>query len=177
MKAHTLLVIDDDESIRKALNRTLRAEGYVIHLASSGAEGLEKLKTIAFDCVISDHLMPVMTGLEVLKLVRDRRPDVGRIMLTGHADVQVALQSINEGEIHRFLTKPWDDTELKVTLYSVLGEVELGRRNRTLLAIARRQADFIRLLRRDHPEIFEELSEADRAVAQAGDELLAADEH
>jgi DNA-binding NtrC family response regulator len=177
MKAHTLLVIDDDESIRKALHRTLRSEGYVVHLAKSAEEGLEMLRQLPVDCVVSDHLMPVTTGLELLKLVRDRRPDVGRIMLTGHADVQVALQSINEGEIHRFLTKPWDDTELKVTLYSVLGEVELGRRNRTLLAIARRQADFIHMLRHDYPEIFSGLSEADQAVAQAGEELLTDDEH
>ena len=176
MKAHTLLVIDDDESIRKALSRTLRADGYVVHLATSASEGLAMLRQLPLDCVISDHLMPSMTGLEMLKLVRDRRPDVGRIMLTGHADVQVALQSINEGEIHRFLTKPWDDTELKVTLYSVLGEVELGRRNRAVLAIARRQADFIQMLRHDYPEIFATLSDADRAVAQAGEELLAADE-
>jgi len=58
----------------------------------------------------------------------------------------------------------------------VLGEVELGRRNRTLLAIARRQADFIRMLRRSYPELIASLPDADRLVAQAGDELLGAEE-
>ena len=170
MKARTLLVVDDEEGIRMALSRTLRAEGYQVHLAASAAEGLDQMRVLPVDLVISDHLMANMTGIEMLKLVRDRKPDVGRVMLTGFADVQVALQAINEGEIHRFLTKPWDDTELKVTLYSVLSEVDLARKHRTLLAVARRQAEFLRSLRRDFPEIFEGLSEQDRAIALADED-------
>lgn len=165
MKPYSVLVVDDDETICKALSRTLRAEGYNVQAVGSGDEALEILKKPVIDVVVSDQVMPKMTGIELLKLVRDRRPDVGRVMLTGHADVQVALKSINEGEIHRFLTKPWDDTELKVTLYTVLREVELGRRNRTLLAIARRQAEFVSKLRDSHPDVFRSIPEAEEVVA------------
>ncbi|MGC4119394.1 MAG: response regulator [Myxococcales bacterium] len=171
MKTCSILVVDDDSSIRKALNRTLKTDGYEVQLATGASEALEMLRKAAFDLVLSDHLMPEMTGLEMLKLVRDRRPDVGRVMLTGHADVQVALNAINHGEIHRFLTKPWDDTELKVTLYSVFREVEEGRRNRQLMAMARGQASILLKLRQAAPEKFRAIAGADQ-MAILAHELL-----
>jgi DNA-binding NtrC family response regulator len=107
------------------------------------------------DVVISDHLMPNMTGLEFLKIVHDRCPDSLRIMLTGHADMQTAIDAINHGEIYRFLTKPWDDTELKVTLHLAFEQLELERQNRKLLAMVRRQHDLIKSLEAQYPGIGE----------------------
>ena len=101
--------------------------------------------------VISDHLMPNMTGLEFLKIVRERFPDMVRLMLTGHADMQTAIDAINQGNIYRFLTKPWDDTELKVTLFLAFEQLDLERENRKLLSMVRRQYDVIKSLEREHP--------------------------
>lgn len=148
-----ILIVDDEENVLKALRRSLRKEGYELLLASQPSEGLEILKTTSVDLVLSDHLMPNMTGLEFLKLVRNRHPDCLRIMLTGHADMQTAIDAINQGEIYRFLTKPWDDTELKVTLFLAFEQLDLERENRRLLATVRRQADLIRSIEREYPGI------------------------
>lgn len=132
-----ILLLDDEENVRRALARTLMREGYEVVSVADAEEALAALKAQSFDLVLSDHLMPKMTGLEFLKIVRDRHPDCMRIMLTGHADMQTAIDAINHGEIYRFLTKPWDNTELSTTLFFALQQLDLERQNRRLLAIAR----------------------------------------
>src|SRR5436190_1473831 len=98
-----ILIVDDEENVCNALRRSLRKEGYELFFAHQPKEAFEILKTTKFDLVLSDHLMPNMTGLEFLKLVRDRYPNTVRIMLTGHADMQTAIDAVNQGEIYRFL--------------------------------------------------------------------------
>lgn len=132
-----ILLLDDEENVRRALARTLKREGYDVVSVAAADEALAILKVESFDLVLSDHLMPTMTGLEFLKIVRDRHPDCMRIMLTGHADMQTAIDAINHGEIYRFLTKPWDNAELSATLFFALQQLDLERENRRLLAIAR----------------------------------------
>ena len=97
----SIMLVDDEENICRSLRRTLKQEGYHVAIASEPAEALELLKQSPADMVISDHLMPNMTGLELLKIVRTRYPDCVRIMLTGHADMQTAIKAINQGEIYR----------------------------------------------------------------------------
>lgn len=159
-----ILIVDDEENVLNALRRTLRKEGYELFFATHPNEALAILKTTPIDLVISDHLMPTMTGLEFLKVVRDRHPDTQRMMLTGHADMQTAIDAINHGEIYRFLTKPWDDTELKVTLYLAFEQLDLERENRRLLATVRRQADLIKALDRQYPGIGHVVRDADGAI-------------
>jgi DNA-binding NtrC family response regulator len=149
-----ILIVDDEENVLSALRRSLRREqDYHLSFASQPKEALAKLAEAPVDLVLSDHLMPNMTGLEFLKLVRDRYPDCMRIMLTGHADMQTAISAINQGEIYRFLTKPWDDTELKVTLHLAFEQLDLARENRRLLTMVRNQQHFIEKLEREHPGI------------------------
>ena len=167
----TILLVDDEESVRNALKRSLRKEDYVIFSAGSAEEGLAILKQQPIDVVISDHLMPKMTGLEFLKLVRDRHPGVGRIMLTGHADMETAIKAINEGEIYRFLQKPWDDMELKVVLHLAIEAIELERENRRLLATIRRQSDFIKELQLKYPGIQTVARDGDGAIVLSEAEL------
>ena len=163
-KRRRILIVDDEENVRRALRRSLRNEGYEPLVARSPEEGLEILKSTPVDAVLSDHLMPTMTGLEFLNRVRDRHPDCLRIMLTGHADMSTAIKAINQGEIYRFLTKPWDDNELKVTLFIGFEQLDLQRENRALLARVRRQADLIRNLERDYPGIGDVLRDEEGAV-------------
>ncbi len=148
-----ILIVDDEENVCNALRRSLRKEGYEMFFAHEPSDGLELMKHTPIDLVLSDHLMPNMTGLEFLKLVHDRYPDCVRMMLTGHADMQTAISAINQGEIYRFLTKPWDDTELKVTLFLAFEQLDLQRENRRLLATVRRQHDLIQELEREYPGI------------------------
>ena len=109
-----ILIVDDEASVRSALRRSLRKEPYRISLAESGAEALQILRNDRPDVMVTDHLMPQMTGLELLRRARLMFPDVARIILTGQAEMETVVAAINEGEIYRFLRKPWDDTELWV---------------------------------------------------------------
>jgi two-component system probable response regulator PhcQ len=168
--ARRLLIVDDEENVCRALRRTLRREGYELFFASQPSEALELLKTTKVDLVLSDHLMPNMTGLEFLKLVHDRHPDCLRLMLTGHADMQTAIDAINQGEIYRFLTKPWDDTELKVTLHLAFEQLDLKRENHRLMATVRRQHDLIKTLEREYPGIGEMVRDEEGRIVIEGPE-------
>ena len=159
-----ILIVDDEENVCHALRRSLRKEGYELFFGHEPAEGLALLKTQPCDMVISDHLMPNMTGLEFLKIVRDRHPDMMRLMLTGHADMQTAIDAINQGNIYRFLTKPWDDTELKVTLFLAFEQLDLERENRKLLSMVRRQYDVMKSLEHEHPGIAHVVRDAEGFV-------------
>lgn len=165
-----ILIVDDEENVCHALRRSLRREGYELFFGHEPAEGLEILKTQKCDMVISDHLMPNMTGLEFLKIVRDRHPDMMRLMLTGHADMQTAIDAINQGNIYRFLTKPWDDTELKVTLFLAFEQLDLERENRRLLAMVRRQYDAMKGLELEHPGLAHVVRDAEGYVLLDDDE-------
>lgn len=153
MERKSLLIVDDEENVRRALERALRGEGYAMRFAASGKEALELMRQDPADLVLSDHMMPSMTGLELMREVRRLHPDSLRIILTGYADLEMAIAAINEGEIYRFLTKPWDQVELQVTVRLGFERLLLERENRRLLATVKRQSDFIRALEAEHPGI------------------------
>ncbi len=144
MHRATILIVDDDENVRHGLQHTLRSSDYRVLLADSPVAALRQLQTEPVDVVVSDHIMPGATGLDFLKLVRDRYPDTVRIMLTGHADMEMAVKAINEGEIYRFLTKPCQPTELKVTVFLACERLELERQNRRLLAVVRTSPELMK---------------------------------
>lgn len=169
-----ILIVDDEENVCNALRRSLRKEGYQMHFAQRPTDALALLKQFPMDLVLSDHLMPDMTGLDFLKLVRDRHPDCVRMMLTGHADMQTAINAINHGEIYRFLTKPWDDIELKVSLHLALERLDLERENRRLLATVRRQTYLIENLEQSHPGIGHLVRDQDGAILIDDTQLLEA---
>ena len=152
-KARHVLLVDDEEEVRAALGTVLKREGYTIHLAESAEQGLEVLKAQPIQVVISDHNMPGMTGLEFLKLVRERHPHVLRIMLTGNPDPQIIIRSVNEGEVYRFLRKPWDNVTVRVTLYFAFETVQLQEENRLLLGAVRRQLLLLRDLEVQFPYV------------------------
>lgn len=150
-----VLFVDDEANVLSALRRCLRRESYECVFAEGPDQALELLREQAVDLVVSDHLMPSMDGLTFLKLVKKAYPEVLRVILTGHADLQTAIEAINEGEVFRFLTKPWNDVELKVTLKNMLDFIDLRRKNQVLMDMVERQRAFIDRLDQDHPGIFE----------------------
>ena len=159
-----ILIVDDEDGVRSALRRTLRKEKYRLSYASSAAEALELLKHERPDVILCDHLMPGMTGLEFLKLCRLRWPDVGRIVLTGQAEMEVVIRAINDGEVFRFLTKPWDDDELKLTLHEALRYVAETREKAALLKQLEPQAKFIKALNEEHPGVTDVSRDYDGAI-------------
>src|SRR5713226_8767735 len=107
-KDRNVLLVDDEESVREPISKLLEREGYRVYCAESGEAALEILKQDPIQLVISDQNMPGMSGIELLKLIRERHPRVLRIMLTAETDPQVIIRSINDGEVYRFIRKPWD---------------------------------------------------------------------
>lgn len=108
-----LLVLDDEPNILRALKRLLRRDGYELHTATTAQEALEILATKEFQVVLSDQRMPEMTGTDFLSRVKELYPDTIRIVLSGYTDLESVTDAINRGAIYKFLTKPWDDEQLR----------------------------------------------------------------
>lgn len=109
----TLLLVDDEPNISAALFRLLRRDGYRILIASGGAEALELLASNAVQVIISDQRMPEMSGTQFLDTVRQMYPNTIRMILSGYTDLQVVTESVNRGAVFKFLTKPWNDDQLR----------------------------------------------------------------
>lgn len=114
--ANRLLIVDDEPNILSALRRLLRHEGYEIHTAASGTEALEVLAREPIQVVVSDQRMPGMSGTEFLGHVNSMYPQTVRIALSGYADLTALTDAVNQGAIYRFLSKPWNDVDLKAAL-------------------------------------------------------------
>lgn len=119
----TLLIVDDEPYLLKSLNRCLRNQGYRILTANSAEEAFKLLAVTRVHVILSDQRMPVMSGTEFLKQVRKLYPRTIRMILSGYTDLKTVTDAINEGAIYKFLTKPWDDEELKVLMASVFADV------------------------------------------------------
>jgi DNA-binding NtrC family response regulator len=120
MKQQIILIVDDDKMILKSISRILRNEDYQILTAQSGQKGLVMLENYEVNLVVSDQKMPGMDGLEFLKRAKKEYPQIVTIMLTGHAEVEIAMNAINEAGVYKFILKPWDDNDLKVTIRQAL---------------------------------------------------------
>lgn len=115
----SILVVDDDDLVRRALERALRSTGYRIFTAASGRDALELCEKHEFAAVVSDHLMPGMTGLELMRELKVRHFTGVKLIVTGFMPEQVA-EALAAGEIDRFMTKPWENAELRQTLLEAL---------------------------------------------------------
>jgi DNA-binding NtrC family response regulator len=135
-----VLLVDDDERLLEGLSRTLRREPYDVLTATGIDEALAALASRTVSVVVSDEAMPGMRGTDFLARVRAAYPDTVRIIMTGHASVEVAVRSINEGAVYRFLTKPCHASEFALTIRQALQQRELLARSRQLLDTVRRQA-------------------------------------
>ncbi|CAB1371021.1 HD domain-containing phosphohydrolase [Denitratisoma oestradiolicum] len=147
-KPATLLCVDDEANILSALKRLFRPTGYRILTAGSGAEGLRLLEEEAgnIDLVISDMRMPEMDGTRFLSQVRQSWPDVIRILLTGFAEIDATVAAINEGQIYRYIAKPWNDSDVLLTVRDALAHRALSKEKARLEALTRQQNEELRNL-------------------------------
>ena len=145
-----ILCIDDEQNVLRSLKRLFLDDSYEVLTAPSGAEGLLILaQSGTVPVVISDYRMPGMNGVEFLSEVRKRWPETVRIVLSGYADTGAIISAINEGQIYRFVAKPWNDDELRVTVANALERYDLGRKNLELTEELRRKNDELTALNRD----------------------------
>ncbi|MHC8345830.1 HD domain-containing phosphohydrolase [Pseudomonas sp. RT6P73] len=111
-----ILLVDDEESILNSLRRLLRGQPYEVLLATSGAQALQIMAKQPVDLVMSDARMPNMDGATLLAHIHQHHPGTLRILLTGYADPTMMVKAINDGQIYRYISKPWHDEELVLTL-------------------------------------------------------------
>jgi CheY-like chemotaxis protein len=156
MSERAILCVDDEKNILMALKRLLRKEEYTIHLAGSGEEGLTILGTNPIQVVLSDQRMPGMTGIEFLQKVKDNYPHTVRVILSGFADAHMIVDSINQGEVYRFLGKPWNDDELKAIIRQCFERWELLKQNNELMEQTKIQNEELRKLNEGLEDMVEE---------------------
>jgi diguanylate cyclase (GGDEF)-like protein/PAS domain S-box-containing protein len=131
-RERTLLLVDDEPNILAALKRQLRGAGYRILTAPGGQEGLALLATHEVDVIVSDQRMPGMTGVEFLRAVKTSHPATVRMVLSGFTELQSVTDAVNEGAIYKFLTKPWDDIQLRAHIEEAFHHKEMADENRRL---------------------------------------------
>lgn len=108
----TLLIVDDEPQILKMLARLFRSEFRVV-TANGGQEGLDTFDVERPELILSDQRMAGMTGIEMLKTISEREPGTVRILLTGYSDIDAVIEAVNHKLLDRYVTKPWDNDELK----------------------------------------------------------------
>lgn len=128
MMNHTILCVDDEIDNVEALERLFRKK-YKVLKATSGVQALQLLgqnpDTIAV--ILTDQRMPQMTGSEMLEKAVELAPKASRLLLTGYTDLESVIEAVNKGQIHRYLTKPWDPIDLQQTVDQAVEKFELGR--------------------------------------------------
>jgi two-component system probable response regulator PhcQ len=127
-RPHTVLVVDDEVEVVESLRRTLRREAYELVTTTSPLEALALMQKGGVDLLLADIDMPEMSGIELVRRVHKEHPTIVRVLLTGDASLESALEAINEGEVHRYLTKPWQKDTLRQTLRSALERLDELRR-------------------------------------------------
>ncbi|HXZ85350.1 MAG TPA: HD domain-containing phosphohydrolase, partial [Myxococcota bacterium] len=166
-----VLFVDDEVNILKALARLFRTEPVRVLTASSAAEALALVASEPIQVVVSDQRMPGTTGVRLLAQIREQRPDVVRILLTGHTEIALAIEAINQGAIFRLLTKPWNDDELRATVRQALADcairAEVARLNQLLQAQNASLSEMNQLLERKVAERTGELEAKNRELRTA----------
>ncbi|MCO6057992.1 EAL domain-containing protein [Pseudomonas sp. MOB-449] len=126
-QVQTVLLLDDEENILRALARVLRRDGYRVLMATRAQDAFELLAKHDVQVILSDQRMPEMNGTEFLSRVKDLYPNTVRIVLSGYTDLKSVTDAINKGAIYKFLTKPWDDDQLRQDIAQAFRELSIGR--------------------------------------------------
>ena len=123
---YKIMIVDDEPANLRTLERLFR-DDYTVITAQSGAEALTLLEQHDVALIMTDQRMPAMTGIELLVKTVPLRPHMVRILLTGYTDVSALIQAINSGNVYRYITKPWDNDDLRMTVSRALEYHELRR--------------------------------------------------
>ncbi|HEY1031768.1 MAG TPA: sigma-54 dependent transcriptional regulator [Flavipsychrobacter sp.] len=122
--SQTILIIDDEKAIRKTLSEILSFEGFVIDEAADGVEGVKKIKENNYDCILCDIKMPKMDGMEVLEQSKELKPDIPFIVISGHGNIETAVEAVKKGAFD-FISKPPDLNRLLITIRNAMDKKSL----------------------------------------------------
>ena len=130
---YKILVVDDDPNVLLAIRKALEVGGYAVQAAPDGPEALEQARDWPPDLILCDYQMPKMNGVEVFQAMRGICPDAVRILVTGQADLGVAMDAINNGGIYKFILKPWNGKDLMVIIKRALEHYQLIQEGKVLV--------------------------------------------
>ena len=140
---YKILIVDDEASNLRALERLFRSE-YEVMTAGSGADALSLLEHHDMALLIADQRMPEMSGVELMQRTARLRPHMVRMLLTGYTDVDSLIEAINTGQVYRYITKPWNNDDLLQTVARALEHYETLKSRHNLQMINERLRDRLR---------------------------------
>jgi DNA-binding NtrC family response regulator len=128
-ETETIMIVDDEEMVLTSLHSFLNLEtSYHVITFTSPVEALKYIQKNEIDLVISDYLMPDMDGISFLARVRELRPEVPRVILTGYADKENAIKAINEVGLYQYIEKPWDNEDLRIIIRNGIEKKQLMKK-------------------------------------------------
>ena len=149
MPKHKILLLDDEQNIINSVTRIIRGDDREIVSANDADSAWDLLKKIGgVDLIISDNKLPTISGVDFLTKVRQLYPDAIRILITGYPDLGSTIKAINAGQIYRFITKPWENEELKMIVKQALDYCDILKDNRALIALARKQSEALNTMQK-----------------------------
>lgn len=128
-----VLFVDDEKEILSSIRRQFRKESFDIVTCNSAENALELMGKDEFQIIISDERMPVTSGLELMKKVKQLYPETVRIILSGYTDSETIINAINMGEIYRFISKPWVYNEIKKVIDEALDKWTIEKKNKKFM--------------------------------------------
>ncbi len=131
--SHSVLFVDDERNLLVALRRLLADEPYEVRICENPLEALEEIRSDPPSAVVSDFYMPEMLGPQFLAKVREIDEGITRVILTGKPDVTAVLDAVTSGSVYRFILKPWDEDELRMTVRQAIGHQQLVAERNYLL--------------------------------------------
>jgi len=153
MDGYSVLIVDDEPNVLNALQRLFAGEGYRLFMVEIAEEGLKVLEREHIDLIISDQKMPGMNGIEFLEKTVELYPDIIRIIITGHAELDDTIRAVNSGCIYKFIIKPWNNEDLKLTVRRALEQYHLLIKNRDLTVELKKRDKILEDLEKHYPGI------------------------
>lgn len=127
-----IVIVDDEEMVVTSVRAFLMLETeYTVHGFTDPQNAADFMETNPMDVIVSDYLMPKLNGIQLLSKAKQLQPEAARVLLTGHADKQSAIQAINEVGLFQYLEKPWDNSQLLLVVQSAIERTQLFRTLRT----------------------------------------------
>ncbi len=160
MENNNILIVDDEESVLNSLKRVFKRENFNILSAGGGDEAIDIIQQNEIAVVVTDERMAGTDGVEVLRNVTEWSPDTFRVLLTGYADMNAVIGAINSGEVHRYVSKPWNNFELLDIVKSGANRYNLLAENRRLNLDILKQRDDLKLLNEHLEERVRERTQA-----------------
>jgi response regulator RpfG family c-di-GMP phosphodiesterase len=130
---YTVLIVDDEPAVVTAMSHTLSREGYRVLAANNGAQALELAAAQPPDLILCDYMMPGMNGVEVFQEMARICPDAIRILVTGQADLEVAMSAINDAGVYKFILKPWNTNDFNLMVRRALEHYQLIQEGKALM--------------------------------------------